>query len=156
MRLPINHNGHIATCVANAHAHGLKHTHTHAYSHTRSLALPENCCIPCGVMALAAPFSLSLSPSFAASHPTLSLRALSLLRFVSHYYRCLLMIQLAAFFNFRNFCARREKSFASKKGWEKFRSASSKSLRKNPKKIQIASISAAWAMGATGVFLWQI
>lgn len=136
MRLPINHNGHIATCVANAHAHGLKHTHTHTHteththSHTRSFALPENCCIPCGVMALAAPFSLSLSPSFAASHPTLSLRALSLLRFVSHYYRCLLMIQLAAFFNFRNFCARREKSFASKKGWEKFRSASSKSLRK--------------------------
>lgn len=77
MRLPINHNGHIATCVANAHAHSLRHTHTHtkshiqtntrAHPHTLLQTLHENCCIPCGVVGFTvhvflSPFSTPLLP----------------------------------------------------------------------------------------------
>lgn len=126
--MPINHNGHIATCVANAHAHRLRHTHVHIHVHIpthscrHSITLYENCCIPCGVME----FTVHVSPLFpllflflSLSHP---ISFVLLYHFVS---LCVALLSMSAndsvsrVFQFFATFARREKSFRPK-CWEKF------------------------------------
>lgn len=170
MRLPINHNGHIATCVANAHAHSLRHTLTHTKSHTQANTrahphtLLQTLCSHCMTIAayLAALWGSLCMCLFLPSLPLFSLffRPISLVLLYHFVSLCVALLSMPAndsvsrVFQFFATFARREKSFASKMLGKVSSSSSLSNCGKIPGK-STASISAVGSWG-TGVFFWQI